>query len=93
MLWAFLIAIFSLAKAIDNNKDFSPDPLDDGPAMGLKYYIWGSTISDIFTQGGDGHLRDCDGMGGPFWLPPTQTFPNSWMQVVQGEEFIKEFSY
>jgi hypothetical protein len=71
----------------------TPDPLDDGPVMDLHYYIWGSTIGDIIIRAGDGHLGDCDGIGGPFLLPPYQTFPISWQRVVLGEEFSKEFGY
>ena len=67
------------------------DPLDDGPRMDLKYFIWGSTKGSIIIRGGDGHLGDCDGMGGPFLLPPAQTFSISWKRVVRGEEFTREF--
>jgi hypothetical protein len=67
----------------------TPDPLDDGPVMGLHYYLW--DIGEVINAGTD--LGKCDGMGSSCGWPAPQTFPISWQRVVLGDEFIKEFGY
>jgi hypothetical protein len=68
----------------------TPDPLDDGPVMGLHYSALEVGVTVIFAGT---PLGSCDGIGVLGGWPAPQTFPISWQRVVLGEEFIKEFGY
>jgi len=71
------------------------DPLDQGQDLYLEYEISYPNEAPpekrIIIRAGDGHLGDCDMLGGPnVWLPRL-IFPIAWQRLMKGEEFIKEF--
>ncbi len=71
------------------------DALDQGQDLYLEYGV--SYPEDappekrIVIRAGDGHLGDCDMLGGPsMWLPRV-IFPVPWQRIMKGEEFVQEF--
>ncbi len=71
------------------------DPIDRAADLYLIYEISypdeASPEEQIIIRAGDGHLGDCDMLGGPnVWLPHL-IFPIPWQRLMKGEEFIQDF--